>query len=231
MRSLCIIETNIPVYCRSEFPFRAVFVSIQFFSFHRSEESLHYGVIIRNARFGKRLCNLSSFQIIAKCSRPVVASLICMKNQTWLRLTGFICHSESFFNQVCIVAVPHLVRDHPSRIQIHYDTNKILHLIKAIVSYITHPNLIWSFCCEVSLYYVLAFSCLIVMTLFRSYPNALQIHLPHKFSNVRNCHCFALIFQNCMNLRSLIYLVAVIIDFPNFGFHHLTPFCGLCISF
>ena len=28
-----------------------------------------------------------------------------------------------------------------------------------------------------------------------------------------------------------IYLVAVIIDVPNFGFHHLTPFCGPCITF
>lgn len=39
MGSLCIIEINISIYRRSEFPFRAVFVSIQFFSFHRSEES------------------------------------------------------------------------------------------------------------------------------------------------------------------------------------------------
>ncbi len=34
MGSLRIIEINIPIYRRSEFPFRAVFVSIQFFSFH-----------------------------------------------------------------------------------------------------------------------------------------------------------------------------------------------------
>ena len=166
MGSLCIIEINISIYRRSEFPFRAVFVSIQFFSFHRSEESLHYGVIIRNARFGERLSNLSSLQIIAKSSRPVVASLIRMEDQTRLRFPGFICHSKSFFNQMCIVAVSNLVGNHPPGVEIHDNTNKVLHLIKAIVGHITHPNLIWSLCCETSLYYVLAFSCFIIMALF-----------------------------------------------------------------
>ena len=50
MGSLRIIEINIPVYCRSEFPFRAVFISIQFFSFHRSEERLHHRIIVRYTR-------------------------------------------------------------------------------------------------------------------------------------------------------------------------------------
>ena len=177
------------------------------------------------------MCNFSSLQIITESSRPVVTSLIRMEDQTRFRLSGFICHSESFFNQMRIIAVPHLVCDHPSGVQVHYDANKVLHLIKAIVGYITHPYLIWSFCGEISLYYVLAFSGLIIMTFLGTNTNTLKIHFAHQFPNKLYCDPFTLIFQDCMNLRSSIYLVAVIIDVPNFGFHHLTPFCCLCITF
>ena len=90
--------------------------------------------------------------------------------------------------------------------------------------------LIWMFCGEISLHYVLAFSGLIIMTLLGTNTNTLQIHFAHQLPNILYCDPFTLIFQDCMNLRSSIYLVTVIIGVPDFGFHHLASFCGLCIA-
>lgn len=72
---------------------------------------------------------------------------------------------------MCIVAVSNLVGNHPPGVEIHDNTNKVLHLIKAIVGHITHPYLIWMFCGEISLHYVLAFSGLIIMTLLGTNTN------------------------------------------------------------
>ena len=63
------------IYCRSELTFGAVFVSVQFFPFHRCEESLHHRIVVRYTRFRERLRDLSWFQVISKSSRFVVDRL------------------------------------------------------------------------------------------------------------------------------------------------------------
>lgn len=73
MRPLTVVKVDIGLHPRSEFFFRAIFISVEFFPFHGREERLHYRIVVGNACLGKGLGYIPFLQISAESTGTIVA--------------------------------------------------------------------------------------------------------------------------------------------------------------
>ena len=180
MRSLAVIKVDILVYSRSEFFFRAIFVSIQFFALHGSEERFHHRIVIRHSGFREELCDIPLCQIYTESSGTVVAALVGMENQIFSHISGFVCIFECAFYQLRAVIFANPVCDHLSRKEIHNHTDIELHFIQFEVSNIADPDLIRLVHIKLAIDYILCFSVLIHILLLSALSNAFYPHFSHQ---------------------------------------------------
>ena len=154
-----IIKPNIFDNRRSEFFFRAVFCSVKLLALHIWKEALHDGVVIRNVRSWKWLCNPELFQIVPKRFGSVITSVVGMKNQVLIRMPRFIGKLESALCQLSAVFTSYHISYNLSCVQVDDNTNIIIFLVIPKAGNIADPHLIRARRIELLIQIILVYKC------------------------------------------------------------------------
>lgn len=230
MGPLTVVKVDIGLHPRSEFFFRAIFISVEFFPFHGREERLHYGIVIGNACRGKGLGYIPFLQISAESAGPIVAPLIRVKDQAITNSSGLVSIPKSLFHQLRTVILTNpALNDFPCK-QIHDHADEKPFVFQIKTGNITDLDLIWLVHIGGSIDNVPHFSRILCILFFCSLPNAFQPHFTHQSPYILFGSFYSFTFQSCGNLWRPIYLVAVFVHLPDADTQILLPLLIAAVS-